>query len=137
MSMDNDRKHCQICARAIKAKTGLIAHHGYTRPYLGMQTQSCRGARELPYEKSRDVIPKEIAGIKSFVESTKLLLEKVKQGNVDVPSLNRGYLKPTDNLYAVRQGEYISKLEWNIKCANREIERLQGRYDNWQGGNHE
>lgn len=24
---------CQVCGRAIKASNGLIAHHGYKRPY--------------------------------------------------------------------------------------------------------
>ena len=49
---------CQICGRAILAKTGLIAHHGYQRPDgRGYQTASCPGARELPYEVSRDFIP--------------------------------------------------------------------------------
>lgn len=46
--------HCQICARDILADTGLIAHHGYERPGDGWQTESCPGARELPYENNRD-----------------------------------------------------------------------------------
>jgi hypothetical protein len=50
-------RHCQICGRDIKANTGLIAHHGYQRPDAGYQTASCPGARELPYEVSRDAIP--------------------------------------------------------------------------------
>lgn len=49
---------CQICARDIKANTGIIAHHGYQRPqFMGWQTASCDGARQLPYEVSRDFIP--------------------------------------------------------------------------------
>lgn len=50
------QRTCQICARPIFAETGLIAHHGYTRPGGGWQTPSCEGARELPFEKSRDVL---------------------------------------------------------------------------------
>lgn len=45
---------CQICGRAILANTGVIAHHGYTRPVPYTQTSSCMGARELPFEASRD-----------------------------------------------------------------------------------
>ena len=49
---------CQICGRAIKANTGLIAHHGYKQPWGdGQRTQSCPGSRHLPYEVSRDAIP--------------------------------------------------------------------------------
>ena len=55
--------HCQICGRAIKAKSGRIAHHGYQRPHFGSgwQTASCLGARALPYEVSADLLPSAIA----------------------------------------------------------------------------
>lgn len=43
---------CQICGRDIKAKSGKIAHHGYTRPGMGWQTGSCEGARHQPLELS-------------------------------------------------------------------------------------
>lgn len=45
---------CQICGRQIFAEVGMIAHHGYQRPGGGTQTASCPGARELPFETSRD-----------------------------------------------------------------------------------
>ena len=41
-----DTRTCQICGRAIKASSGLIAHHGYERPGWGYQTTSCLGARK-------------------------------------------------------------------------------------------
>lgn len=47
---------CQICARAIRANTGLIAHHGYRRPYPHLQTNSCFGARRRPYEVAHDAL---------------------------------------------------------------------------------
>lgn len=47
---------CQICGRAIKANTGLIAHHGYRRPHQYHQTASCFGARHRPYEVAHDAI---------------------------------------------------------------------------------
>jgi hypothetical protein len=48
---------CQICGRAIKANTGLIAHHGYKRPYeQHYQTRSCFGARYAPYEVAHDAL---------------------------------------------------------------------------------
>lgn len=47
---------CQCCARQIFAETGLIAHHGYERPGYGYQTASCMGARNLPFEVSREVL---------------------------------------------------------------------------------
>lgn len=45
---------CQVCGRGIKAKAGVIAHHGYERPGDGWQTASCFGARAVPYEVGCD-----------------------------------------------------------------------------------
>lgn len=56
-------KTCQICGRPIHAATGFIAHHGYTRPGHGWQTDSCDGAREMPFEVSRDALGRHIARI--------------------------------------------------------------------------
>jgi hypothetical protein len=59
--MKEDRRECQICGRAIKAKSGVIAHHGYTRPGHGWgQTRSCAGARHLPYDVAHDVLDMEL-----------------------------------------------------------------------------
>ena len=58
---------CQICAREIKANTGVIAHHGYRRPGGGWQTASCAGARFLPYEKACDRLPPTIFAIQAFI----------------------------------------------------------------------
>lgn len=45
---------CQCCGRKYLANTGVIAHHAFERPGTGWQTPSCMGARELPFEVSRD-----------------------------------------------------------------------------------
>src|SRR5882672_703843 len=68
--------HCQICEREIKATTGVIAHHGYTRPGWGQQTRSCDGARELPYEVSRDAIKPAINGLRIFLGNQKSRLQE-------------------------------------------------------------
>jgi len=60
--------HCQICGRPIQGKTGVLAHHGYTRPQYGSgwQTESCFGARALPYEVSADLLPTAIERVKNW-----------------------------------------------------------------------
>lgn len=134
------KNHCQVCGREIKSKSGFIAHHGYTRPDVGWQTESCVGARQLPYEKSRDIIPKAIQSIKSFIELRKAEIKEVEKGEVAVPFF-RGKVKPSHPQYKTRQKEYLDKLEYEIKTANREVERLQKRYEEWKlvevkGGEH-
>ena len=49
-------KTCQCCGGSVFAETGVIAHHGYTRPGDGWQTASCPGARHLPFEADRSVL---------------------------------------------------------------------------------
>ncbi len=65
---------CQICGRAIKAKKGHIAHHGYKRPGGGWQTASCSGATHLPYEVSCDRIPGAIASCQGFIDGQRAIL---------------------------------------------------------------
>ncbi len=130
--MEN-KNQCQVCGREIKSKSGIIAHHGYTRPEHGWQTDSCIGARNLPYEKSRDVIPKAIGSIKLFIENQKRIISNVSEGKVSIPNvLGKSLVQPTNRFYKIRQGEYLAKLEYGIKTANREVERLQKRYDEWK-----
>lgn len=53
---EGERMHCQCCGRAILAKLGTIAHHGYERPGHGWQTSSCMGAKRLPFEVDRTAL---------------------------------------------------------------------------------
>jgi len=126
-----EKNTCQICEREIKAKKGIIAHHGYTRPEQGWQTNSCMGARHLSYEKSRDIIPKAIQSVKSFIGLKEAEIKEVEKGEIAVPFF-RGKIEPTNAGYKIRQSEYLAKLNYEIKSANREIERLQKRYDEWK-----
>lgn len=62
---------CQICGRAILARTGVIAHHGYRRP-LGWhaQTASCFGARFVPYEAGHDALDRYVPIIEDLLART-------------------------------------------------------------------
>jgi len=40
---------CQVCAGEWIGNTGVLPHHGYTRPGWGEQTASCPGALHVPY----------------------------------------------------------------------------------------
>ena len=60
--------HCQCCSRAIHAAAGVIAHHGYQRPGDGWQTQSCYGARRLPWEVDRTAVAELIEHLKGILE---------------------------------------------------------------------
>ena len=122
---------CQICERQIEANKGIIAHHGYTRPEQGWQTNSCMGARQLPYEKSRDLIPIVIVKIDKFIGDTIGTIRKIEVENLPVPFI-RTTIKSDNPTYKVRQKEYTSSLNYKIILARRDRERLQKRYDTWK-----
>jgi hypothetical protein len=70
---------CQCCAHGILANTGVIAHHGYQRPAgWGYQTRSCEGARELPFEVSRDALGRHIANLHAYLLREQCFLRDVE-----------------------------------------------------------
>lgn len=76
---------CQICGRPIFAETGVIAHHGYRRPFEGYQTASCFGARHLPFEKSRDRLGEWIDLVTTWANQARIQSAKIRAGQTDVP----------------------------------------------------
>lgn len=138
---------CQICGRIdLQSPHGKISHHGYERPGDGWQTESCRGARRLPYQVSNDAIPEEIKRVRNFIERETGLLAVIERGEVAVrnPRYN-----PMGPLHMVRAGvppliepgdtKFADAVAWNVKATKRRIEgaqreevRLQGRFDNWK-----
>lgn len=125
------KNHCQICGREIKDKLGVIAHHGYIRPEQGWQTDSCMGARNLPYEKSREVIPQAISYLQLQMKNIMAGLRRIEEEKLSIPYF-KGSIPSTHYDYNRIKNEYFSLQEYKIKQIEREIERLQKRYDEWK-----
>lgn len=150
---------CQICARNIKANTGVIAHHGYQRPGTGWQTSSCDGAKHLPYEQSRDLIP---VVIKRYEQYRKNNEEREKDLLANPPATITRFARysyGTDQVVArpadfsveaalaqstcdpsrddqVYNSEYRDAVETarrNQRDIKAAIEQLQARYEAWPG----
>lgn len=76
---------CQCCGRDILAETGTIAHHGYERPAgMGFQTASCYGAKELPFEVSRDALGRYIADLEAYVIRQDALRSRIQAESQDI-----------------------------------------------------
>lgn len=149
--MENtNTKTCQICGRPIKAKNGIIAHHGYKRPDYGWQTQSCMGARNLPYEVSCDVIPVAIESLKTYLFNERNRLNNLmtnppeelqrseftgKEGRHMVTHKKKAGFNPNDlcgyNGYESAFSSLKYEIERNIKSADKNIEYLEERLRNW------
>lgn len=160
-TQEENRKECQICARKIMANTGTIAHHGYERPGDGWQTESCMGAKYLPYEESRDRIPAVLDAYKQIAIDWEARLADFK---VNPPQeITHAYVSPFtgkrdkkyDESYAQPEGftaeaslkierpsfhnqpyerefnSQVANMERNIKDIKQTRDWLQTRYDNW------
>ncbi|MEO1658133.1 MAG: hypothetical protein AAFR65_10445 [Pseudomonadota bacterium] len=138
--MSDGRKTCQICARAIKANTGVIAHHGYQRPHgWGHQTASCPGSRELPFEEScaalRGYIEHTLRPAKAQAEATVERWNSNPPKEILVPATRYNESRPvTENdddyerLLFVRQREAAAELT----AITRQLERQLERISNWR-----
>jgi len=117
---------CQVCGRAIKASTGLIAHHGYRRPYkAGWQTASCEGARYLPYEVSCDRLREVMEIVKNFIASQEKTLATLlstppqtiivyeRRSSWDKEGTRKEYTKPDD----FKQDSYRSRIPRTYECV--------------------
>ncbi len=88
---------CQICGRAIKANTGLIAHHGYQRPYQQYhQTASCFGARRVPYEVGHDAIDEYLVLLAAWIADVKTRRDEFRKNPPATLTYQRhdAYLRP-------------------------------------------
>lgn len=145
LTHEPDRKHCQICERAILARTGLIAHHGYERPGGGWQTPSCFGARQLPYEEDREAIPNFIAWLNlRLTEKEKECARVSGHPRVAVPNPfppplrprkdgppYKALIEPGEPRYEDWRESYERQLKQQIKDIRYEIKRLEKRYADW------
>lgn len=154
-----NKTHCQICAREIKANTGTIAHHGYTRPGYGWQTESCMGAKYLPYEQSRDRIPEVleaykgiyktwVANRKNFIANPPKELTRYWTDRSGVRHESNTFKQPEN--FSAKESLKIEKPSWydqpyerefnlavhdmdrNIRDIKEARDFLQERYDNWK-----
>ena len=143
---------CQICGRPIKAKDGIIAHHGYKRPGDGWQTASCAGARHKPYEEACDCLPPTIAYIKEHITRVEIKLEEHINNPPKTLTVNKGfswqknYVEiPLPSTFDAKnppccvgmfsyEGEHSDikrKYQQDIKYSKQDLQYMEERLKNW------
>jgi len=120
--------HCQICGRAIKSTSGLIAHHGYQRPESGWQTSSCEGARHLPYEQDRERI---VAVQRRVLEHSVSLVLQIDDVKANPPDELMTRVKKGTREYDACLQARLRQLAATIKRNEEFVRYLQSRYDSW------
>lgn len=147
---------CQICARDIKATTGVIAHHGYQRPGNGYQSSSCLGARQLPYEVSRDFIPEAIGQYQVWLDHQLSRIDELSNNPpATITRFARSSFEKNEELgrpegfdakvniagdvpyhlitpYHSEHRRQVREAGQNAEHLRQDIQWLQQRYENWK-----
>lgn len=149
---------CQVCGRQVKAKSGVIAHHGYKRPYEGWQTPSCQGARYVPYEESYERLKEVCEQVKDLLERTKKRFEEFqnnppqeftvleKKSSWDRQGTEVTYQKPEGfdpkynyaaprsygGVYQAKKSEFVM----SIRAMKGDITSMERRIKEWKKVSH-
>jgi hypothetical protein len=115
---------CQCCARKHLANGGVIAHHGYQRPYEGWQTASCMGARELPFEVDRDCLAVMIAALKRQKERMIVARAAIENETVELTLsyvVHAGYGKREEKSLKVTRATWDAVRAENLMIFSRHL----------------
>lgn len=138
-----ERATCQICERAIGVKTGVIAHHGYRRPYYGSghQTASCYGARRLCWEQDRSALGEVITGLKEELTRRDASVAQMRQTPSKVvirdARIRNGrwidpvYCEPDDPRYGSYQRGWFDRMARERVMLVDDIAHQEARYAAW------
>lgn len=85
MAKHTHRGTCQACGRRQAVSEGRIAKHGYTTKY-GFFMGVCPGARELPLEKSADVLDLTVARLVAFADELEADVAAIAAGHFPPPA---------------------------------------------------
>lgn len=78
------RGTCQVCGRIhrVNDKNGTIANHGYTVDW-GWFNGTCRGSKNLPFEKSCELVKQSIEWSNDRIASLNAEIETTREWTVD------------------------------------------------------
>ena len=154
-SEEGERMHCQACGRAILAKRGTIAHHGYGRPEAYHQTASCMGAKEPPFEVDRKVLGRLIVALKDMQTRMQGVRDQIAREVLPVerqvgfgPKRSFKFWRITfeseQSQEALRHGGWhnykfddllkaeLASHDSRLSSVARDIKEQQARYDGWK-----
>lgn len=143
---------CQVCGRIQKLPKGVLAKHGFERPWGSRETEGCTGTAELPLELSCELTKEAVKSHEDLIAARTEDLQKATAGTLtEVPAWIREYkgktrfvvITPTNFMdKGVREAfhaytwagvleKYKNRLEWDIEAIERDLHLLQERVRTW------
>lgn len=132
-------KTCPCCFRGIAVTGGTMAHHGYRRPGMSIQTASCSGIRFEPLEVSSAglawLVKELVARLesrrdllsRSATEPAYLMRRRVRGGPVEK-------IERDDPLWPAVFKPYLRELQDEVAVITAELPHLQKTLADWKPG---
>jgi hypothetical protein len=131
---------CAVCGRTQKvSSSGLIAHHGYTRPQGWGFQETCVGSREDHYGKSVKACHKYVRILDRGEQAARTRLEGLKKAEtIEVPK--RGAWKSRETVtmgkdsprFETERNRLIAEVERNLVAIAADRELMYQRIKSWQ-----
>lgn len=143
---------CQACGRIQKLPKGVLAKHGFERPWGSRETEGCYGTNELPFELSCEITKDALKSHEELIAARTEDLRKATEGTLtEIPAWIREYKGETrfvvitpenfttkgfrEAFHAYTWSEvldrYKNRLEWDIEAIEKEVARLRSLIENW------
>lgn len=111
---------CQCCGGLFLANLGTMAHHGYRRPGDGWQTASCSGAKELPFEVSREALGALIEYRKDWLKDAVFVRNEIEAERIPVTVHHRDETAPSE--YLARKSVNVTRETFAAVNAERSLD---------------
>jgi hypothetical protein len=126
---------CPCCFRGIAVQSNRMVHHGYERPWEGMQTASCMGIHYKPLERSDEGLLAAIKGTENHITRRENdLAEKVSKTTLSVKNSKGQIIEITPEhkgwASALHDWEYRMKREINL--ATETVIALKDKLSGWK-----
>jgi hypothetical protein len=126
---------CPCCFRSIAVQSNRMVHHGYERPWEGMQTASCMGIRYKPLERSDEGLRAAIIGTEKHIARRENdLAEKESKTTLSVKN-NRGQLieiTPDHKGWASALTDWEYRVKRDIHLSKETLIALKDKLSGWR-----
>lgn len=118
---------------------GLMVHHGYQRPFIGVQTASCDGTRFRALEISPDGLAHRVEAERQLRAFAQRALEN-KDSKASLPIMERErnghrkivHITPTDPRWRSTFDSWVWDQERTIRWVDKELPKLEQRLRDWK-----
>lgn len=125
-------KTCPCCFRAIAIGTdGMMVHHGYRRPGIGFQTNSCMGINFLSLEVSNEGLVALIYAITKQLKNSRNRLANLGPDTDLLDAWKKPIEKGTPEHRRALSGHQYG-LESEIRMTTKYLTELNTKLENWK-----